>query len=103
VSDGSVYNRYALAEGVKKALSKKTFAIHLPVSAVHALARALDLIYFRSEMTPALNKQKMPELTAVNWGCSIKNIKNDLNYNPRYSLEEGLHETIAWYKNNNWL
>lgn len=73
------------------------------MSAVHALARALDLVYFKSEMTPALNKQKMPELTAVNWACSIKNIKNDLNFNPRYSLEEGLHETIIWYKNNNWL
>ena len=103
VSDGLVYDRYALAEGVKKALSKKTFAVHLPVSAVHALARALDLFYSKSEMTPALNKQKMPELTAVNWACSIKNIKNDLNFNPRYSLEEGLHETIIWYKNNNWL
>lgn len=103
VSDGSVYNRYSLADGVKKALSKKTFTIHLPVSAVHALAQAMDLIYSKSELTPALNKQKMPELTAVNWACNIKSIRNDLHFNPQYDLERGLHETILWYKENNWL
>lgn len=103
VSDGFVYDRYALADGVKRALSKKTFAIHLPVRAVHALAATMDLIYAKSEMTPALNKHKMPELTAVNWACNIQNIQNDLNFNPEYDLEKGLHETVQWYKNNNWL
>lgn len=103
VSDGLVYDRYALADGVKKALSKKTFSIHLPVRAVHALAATMDLIYAKSEMTPALNKHKMPELTAVNWACNIRNIKNDLNFNPQYDLESGIHETVIWYKTNNWL
>lgn len=103
VSDGFVYNRYALADGVKRALSKKTFAIHLPVRAVHALAATMDLIYAKSEMTPALSKHKMPELTAVNWACNIRNIQNDLNFKPEYDLEKGLHETVLWYKNNNWL
>lgn len=103
VSDGLVYNRYALADGVKKALSKKTFTIHLPVRAVHALAMAMDLIYAKSEMTPALNKEKMPELTAVNWSCNIQNIMKDLDYKPRYNLEKGLNETIKWYKENKWL
>ena len=103
VTDGLAYNRYALAEGVKKALSKKTFSFHLPVKAVHALAITMDLIYSKSEMTPALNKEKMPELTAINWNCNIKNIIDDLKYNPQYTLEKGLTETVKWYKDNNWL
>ena len=54
-------------------------------------------------MTPALNKEKMPELTAINWNCNIKNIMDDLKYNPQYTLEKGLNETVRWYKDNNWL
>lgn len=103
VTDGKSYNRYALAEGVKLALSKKTFSFHLPVKAVHALAMTMDLIYSKSEMTPALNKEKMPELTAINWNCNIKNIVEDLKYDPQYTLEKGLNETVKWYKDNNWL
>lgn len=103
VSDGLAYDRYALAEGVKKALSRKTFSFHLPVKAVHALAMTMDLIYSKSEMTPALNKEKMPELIAINWNCNIKNIIDDLKYHPQYTLEKGLNETVKWYKDNNWL
>lgn len=103
VSDGEIYNRYALAEGVKKALDRKTIRFHLPIGVVNTLASAMDLFYAKSIITPVLNKEKMNELTAINWTCSIRNIKKDLNYNPQFNLEEGIVETVKWYKNNNWL
>jgi nucleoside-diphosphate-sugar epimerase len=103
VSDGGTYNRYALAEGVKKAMHKKTWKFHLPVFAVSALASLMERIYKNSAAAPTLNKEKMNELTAVNWACSIANVKKDLGFNPRYNLESGLAETIDWYKTNKWL
>ena len=103
VSDGGVYNRYALAEGVKKAMHKKTFKFHLPVFVVAALASLMEMLYKSSDSSPALNKEKMNELTAINWACSIDNVKRDLGFNPRYNLESGLAETINWYKINKWL
>ena len=27
----------------------------------------------------------------------------ELGYVPEYDLEKGVHETIAWYKNEGWL
>ena len=103
VSDGHVYNRYALADFAKKVLQKKTVKFHLPVSTVSGLASLMDLLYKNSRETPALNSEKMAELTAVNWACSIKNIKHDLDYTPRFDLEQGIEETLIWYKNNHWL
>ena len=103
VSDGGTYNRYALAEGVKKAMHKKTWKFHLPVFAVSALASLMERLYKNSAASPALNKEKMNELTAINWACSIANVKRDLGFNPQYNLESGLAETIDWYKINKWL
>jgi nucleoside-diphosphate-sugar epimerase len=103
VSDGGTYNRYALAEGVKKALEKKTWKFHLPVFAVAALASLMEILYKNSSSSPALNKEKMNELTAINWACSIANVKKDLGFTPRYNLQSGLAETINWYKTNKWL
>jgi len=103
VSDGKVYNRYALADFTKGLLGKKTIKFHLPVRAVSGLASLMDLLYSRSQETPALNKEKMAELTAVNWACSIKNIKKDLGYQPNFNLEQGLKETLFWYQHNHWL
>lgn len=103
ISDGAKYDRYALAKFAKKALNKKTIKFHLPVFLVALLAAFMDFIYTRSKNTPTLNKEKMAELTAVNWGCSIDGAKADLDYKPEYDLENGLLNTIKWYKLNNWL
>lgn len=103
ISDGEIYNRYALAAYTKKALNKKTFKFHLPVPLVAFMAAVMDFIYAGSKNTPTLNKEKMAELTAVNWACSIKNAKADLAYVPEYNLEKGIMQTLKWYKLNNWL
>lgn len=103
VSDGHIYNRYALADGVKKTLNKKTLKFHLPVFAVSGLSGLMEVLYKGSKNTPALNMEKMNELTAINWACDISNVSKDLGYVPAYNLEKGLNETIKWYKNNSWL
>ncbi|MFA4868769.1 MAG: NAD(P)-dependent oxidoreductase [Pedobacter sp.] len=103
ISDGAVYDRYALAIYSKKALNKKTFKFHIPVFLVSLMAAVMDFIYANSKNTPALNKEKMAELTAVNWICNINNATADLDYSPAYNLEQGLMQTIKWYKLNNWL
>ncbi len=103
ISDGLSYNRYALAEGLKKALNKKTLKIHIPLLIIKGLASVMDAIYANSAKTPTLNKEKIKELTAPNWTCSIENLKKDLQFVPQYNLEKGLNETVKWYKENNWL
>jgi len=75
----------------------------LPVSAVKLLAGILPIAYRDSDKAPALNSEKINELTAANWVCNIDGIKRDLNYLPQYNLEKGLTETLAWYKANHWL
>jgi nucleoside-diphosphate-sugar epimerase len=103
ISDGHVYDRYLLADTVKKALGKKTFKFHIPVGVVGLMASFMDLLYINSKNTPTLNKEKMAELTAVNWACSIDSAKEDLGYTPQFNLGLGVLATIKWYKENGWL
>ena len=103
ISDGNTYDRYALANCIKKSLRNKPLKFHLPVGIVSLLAASMELLYRRSASAPTLNKEKMAELTAINWACSITQISKDLNYQPAYNLEQGVAESIAWYKANNWL
>lgn len=103
VSDGHAYSRYELADIVKRLLGKKAIRFHLPVGAVRLLAYAMEIIYKFSTKTPTLNVEKMNELTAANWTCSIEDLKRDFQFTPRYNLEMGLKETLAWYRENKWL
>ncbi len=51
---------------------------------------------------PILNEEKANEMIHE-WVCSSDKAKNELNYAPKVSLEEGISRTIRWYKNHNWL
>lgn len=103
VSDGGIYDRYVLALLTKNAMNKKTFKFHLPIGIVAAMAAFMELIYKNSKAAPTLNKEKMAELTAINWACNIDQVKKDLGFDPLFDLEKGLTETINWYKINKWL
>ncbi|MBX2900297.1 MAG: NAD(P)-dependent oxidoreductase [Cyclobacteriaceae bacterium] len=103
ISDGHRYDRYAFASILKNHLNKKAIRIHLPISVVRSMASILEFVYQFNKMKPALNKEKTAELTASNWVCSIDAIKKDIGYEPQYTLEPGMKETLDWYKLNKWL
>jgi len=103
VSDGLAYDRYALSAATKSVLNKRAFRVHLPVRLVGYLAVLMEKIYLKRRETPVLNKEKMNELTAINWACDISRIQKDMGFVPRYDLEHGLKETLLWYKENKWL
>jgi nucleoside-diphosphate-sugar epimerase len=103
ISDGAVYNRSSLANYVSKALGKKTVMVNVPVPLIKGLAWGMERLYGVFNKIPALNVDKIKELTALNWGCDIKNIQNDFGFVPQFGLEQGVNETINWYRKNNWL
>ncbi|MBE9464172.1 NAD-dependent epimerase/dehydratase family protein [Dyadobacter subterraneus] len=103
ISDGNVYGRYELADTFKDLLSKKTIRVHIPEGIVKIAANVLELAYMNSEKSPVLNKEKLNELTAPNWACSIEAAKKDLHYRPAYNLKTGLAESMQWYTKGKWL
>ena len=102
ISDGNAYDRYALANITKRLLGHKTLKLHLPVLLVRGIAALLETFSPKGS-TPALNREKLAELTAANWNCSIEKLRNAIGYEPEYDLEKGLTEALEWYKENKWL
>ena len=51
----------------------------------------------------ALNNDKYNILKQRNWRCDIQPAIDELGYQPKYDLKQGVKETIKWYKDNGWL
>lgn len=103
VTDGNCYDRYEFAQIVKKFLSNKTFKIHIPLRIVNLLAILSEKGSGLLNKTSVLNKEKLNELTAANWCCDISRLRSELRFSPQYNLQQGLEESINWYKANQWL
>ena len=103
VSDGRYYAQWDLGKAVKRILNKKTLRVHVPTGFVRGIAWTMEQIGKSRGKYPALNLEKVRILESVNWKCDIEPLKEDLNFKPQYDLDEGLVETLAWYKENGWL
>lgn len=51
---------------------------------------------------PVINREKANEMI-LEWTCSHQKAAAELNYEPQFSLEEGISRTLRWYKKNKWL
>jgi UDP-glucose 4-epimerase len=103
VADGLSYDRYQLGEVVKKILNKNTIKLHLPLVVAKAIAVMQEGAGSISGKSPILSREKLAELIALDWSCNIEPLRNDLGFEPKYTLETGMAETLQWYKENKWL
>ncbi len=103
ISDGGSYDQYELARLCKWILQKNTLRLHLPHKMVKGIAFTLEKLYAWRGKTPVLNREKLQELTGINWQCSIEKAKTHLGFRPQYPLEQGLRETLQWYREQKWL
>jgi len=104
VSDGHCYDKYQLANEAKKILNKKTIKLHVPIPAVRFIASAMETTSrLLGKGTPILNQDRVLELTGSNYTCNIEEARRDLGFEPKYDLEKGLKETIAWYRQQKWI
>ncbi len=102
ISDGKYYSNHEFNELVKTTLQKKTLKLSIPLPVIKMLGYLSQIWGNITNTYPPLNIDKVQEIKAKSWVCDTsKNI--NLGYTPKYSLEKGIEETVAWYKNNNWL
>ena len=104
VADGSVYTDVEFARIIQDILGKKhVFHARIPLSMVHIACRCSEWVGLLTRKVTALNTDKYNILKQRNWICDVTPLQNDLGFIPRYSLREGLQESIAWYRAAGWL
>jgi len=103
ISDGRYYSQQDIGRITKRILKKKTLPIRIPVTLIRSIAWMMEQAGKLTGSYPALNLEKVRILESMNWKCDIEPLKEDLNFQPQYDLEDGLEETLAWYKEHGWL
>jgi len=90
-------------EGIQKALKVKAIALRIPIP-LFVFAAFLSQLFSKLKGEAAsFNPQKAREISSRFWICDSSKAKNELGFRTKYSLEEGLVETVNWYKQNGWL
>ncbi len=102
VSSEELYTWEEIRTAVSKMLKQKTFTLKLPPKIVKQAAGVIEGASSVFGYYPVINRNKAEELV-MEWTCSVDKARKELNYHQQLDLEEGISETIAWYKRHKWL
>lgn len=89
---------YTIAECLNVKLKTIKVPYSLAIIAASIMENLAQILHFQ----PILTKSRV-SMMGNNWGCSISKAKQELGYNPKINLKEGVKRTVEWYKKNNLL
>lgn len=102
-SDGAVYRKSDLGQIVAKQVGKKVKAVKVPVLLAKCVAAVSENVGKILGKASLLRVDKITEMAAYSWDCEVQAQYADIDFSPQYNLENGMKETIAWYRNAGWL
>lgn len=104
LSEDRAYSAGEFRHYVAQALHKHfVLPVIVPCWALWVISAIAEWIAGKMGKTSTLNRDKYHIMCQRNWLCDISEAKQELGFTPQYSLEEGIQETIAWYKAHRWL
>jgi nucleoside-diphosphate-sugar epimerase len=103
VADGFDYYTDNYGTFVKEILNIKTLKIVFPLFIAKIIAIFLEKFSFLTGNLPTINREKIREISSLNWKVDISSLKKDFNFKAKYNLKAGVEDSIAWYKENDWI
>ncbi len=97
------YGWREMKTAIAGALGRKVVTIPVPRSMISSVGAASELLGRLTGRYPALNREKAREIRDACKMCSSEKAHRDFGYRERLSLEEGMRETVAWYREKGWL
>lgn len=104
LADGCVYPSRTFSDLLRRELGNP-FVIRFksPLWLLKLICTTSGWIAARRGTTSTLNPDKYRIMKQRNWQCDISPAVKELGYRPEYNLERGVKETVAWYKQQQWL
>ena len=104
LSDGQIYQSTTFSDLIHEELGRPWWIrVTAPVWVLRIVTFFGEYIGRMTGKVTSLNNDKYNILRQRNWRCDIQPAIDELGYHPTYNLEQGVKETIQWYKDNGWL
>ncbi|MDZ4181508.1 MAG: sugar nucleotide-binding protein, partial [Candidatus Cloacimonadaceae bacterium] len=102
-SDGKTYQQAQITATIAKLMAIETIRIQIPDPIAKAVFHAGEALSRVRRKATLVGTQKMKEVMAPNWTCSIGKATRLLGWEPVPRLKEKLMETYQWYQKHGWL
>lgn len=104
VTDGEEYSSRTFSDLIKAELGKH-FVVHIksPLFILKVISLFAEFFASLCKKSSTLNLDKYRIMKQRNWKCDITPTIEELGYTPKYQLEQGVKESVRWYKSEKWI
>lgn len=99
LADGEISTGDDIASAIAESLQKKPIKLPIPRNLLPFIGKVASRIAKNS----IINNDKLIELKYIHWICDISKARNELGFNPKVKLQEGMKWTTNWYRLHRWL
>jgi nucleoside-diphosphate-sugar epimerase len=86
-----------------KVLQKKGVKIPVPMALMKGVAVISEGIAALRNKPTLMNKKKIIDMEQEFWTCASGKAKRDFDFEVKIDLENGIRETLIWYKEHKWM
>jgi dihydroflavonol-4-reductase len=102
ISSERFYNWKEVGDITSRIMGKKAFRIRIPEVIVYAIAAAAEAYSAITRKAVLLNWEKAKDIVQDSWTCSIAKAQRELGFKESMTLEQGISDTVAWYREHGW-
>ena len=103
ISSERFYNWKEVGEITARIMNKHVLRLRIPEWGVYTIAAFAEVFSTFNKKPALLNIEKAKDIVQDAWTCDISKAKNELGYQEKLSLEEGIRNTVQWYREQGWL
>lgn len=103
VADGDRYTWRQLGDHISEAVGKQTLTIPVPQWMFATAAILADVGGGLLTDTATFGRDKYREMCQPGWICDCSGLREDLGWEPKWSLPDGARQTAEWYRRHDWL
>ena len=103
VANEKPYAWKEIANATLRVLGKKGIHISVPITIMKVISVVSEGVSSFTKKPALINSQKILEMEPNFWTCSSDKAFKDFGFRSELDLDEGVADTIAWYKEHKWM
>lgn len=103
VTSSRVYGWKEVGDLSSKIMGKRVLRLRIPVAGVYSIAAVAEVLSKFSSKPALINFEKARDMVQGYWTCDHSKAKRDFGFEQEVSLEEGIQDTVDWYRRMGWL
>jgi dihydroflavonol-4-reductase len=103
ISSSHVYGWKEVGEVTRRVLGRSAVRIKIPEVGVFTIAAFSEFFGLFSRKPVLINFEKARDMVQDYWTCDSSKAQRDFGYVQAIPLEEGIRNTVEWYRSKGWL